>query len=286
MGSLENWLKKNFSISNISGSEYHFDCPICEHPNFYFNIKKKRGYCHRASCHFKPNLDTLIEMVGYAPDEEAWQPYSEVEVDRPQKDVTLPRDATPIEKDPEAIMALRKRHISTDLAVTYNLHTTASKIIIPVYYNYKLVQYVGRNINRGWPADSDKFWSDVGIRYTYASGAKITDFLFDFHNNDDQCLTLVENTFNSIWLRWCYNTVSTFGSHLSAKQIQLIVESKWIKSVVILWDEGADTDSALFALNGMGIRASAVRIKGQPDDHEYSIIQGAVGRAHERNLKR
>lgn len=284
---MQNWLKKNFEVSNVSGNEYHFPCPICEHPNFYFNIKKKRGYCHRASCHFKPNLEALIDIVGYSPDEGGWQPNNEVEVDRPQKDVTLPRDAELIERDPEAIMALRKRNISTDQAITFNLYTTASKIIIPVYDEYKLVQYVGRNINRGHPPDSKEFWSDVSIRYTYASGAKITDFLFDFANSgNDECLTLVENTFNAIWLRWCYNTSSTFGSHLSAKQIQRIVGAKWIKSVVILWDEGADTDSALFALNGMGIRASAVRIKGQPDDHDYFIIQGAVGRAHERNLKR
>lgn len=285
METLKNWLKKNFEVSNVSGAEYHFPCPICEHPNFYFNIRKKRGYCHRASCHFKPDLETLIDIVGYSPEE--WQPDNdEVEVDRPQKDVTLPRDAQPVDRDPEAIMALRKRNIDTAKAITFNLHSTASKIIIPVYDGFKLVQYVGRNINRGHPPVSNKFWSDVAIRYTYAHGAKITDFLYDFHNNDDQCLTIVENTFNAIWLRWCYNTTSTFGSHLSAKQIQLIVGAKRIKSVVILWDEGADTDSALFALNGMGIRASSVRIKGQPDDHEYSIIQGAVGRAHERNLRR
>jgi hypothetical protein len=89
-------------------------------------------------------------------------------------------------------------------------------------------------------------------------------------------LTLMENTFNAIWIsNTLGNCTSTFGSNLSDRQIELISGGA-AKTVVIMWDEGADlsAEKARKKLKGAGVDVTCLKISGQPDDHElYSINQ-------------
>lgn len=118
--------------------------------------------------------------------------------------------------------------------------------------------------------------SDTGkLRYKYAPGVKTNNYIFGW----DECtlwpeLTLVENTFNSIWLRNHINCSTNFGSHLSDRQIELIASSKAIKTVLLLWDEGAEISAqkAVKRLRNAGIASCLARIKGQPDNHSLETL--------------
>ena len=70
------WIHRNFSVEryNESKSEVQFQCPKCHHPRFYFNLKKKVGFCHRARYHFKPSLEELTKFRGSEPSEYIYTP--------------------------------------------------------------------------------------------------------------------------------------------------------------------------------------------------------------------
>lgn len=280
-----NWLLKAFPVAGVVGKEVNFPCPQCQHSSFYFNVRKRRGYCHRDSCHWKPSLDNLISVALFSPERNSGPvDYLEDTTEESNDPVTLP-DGTKrvvdmengIANDPASLMALYKRKLTISDIVRFKLRSDYRRIYVPVYENGVLVQYVSRFINRGNPPE--KFF-DVNIKpkYLYHPRSHINNYFLGW----DECkywekLTLVENTFVSIWLRNVLNCTTNFGSNLSDRQVQKIVKSK-VKSVVLLWDWGAEESSerALKKLRRAGVPTQLVILseaKPQPDDHclEYLV---------------
>lgn len=265
---IEDWLIKAFEVKNIKNNEANFPCPKCSHESFYFNINKKIGFCHRASCHSKITLKQLISHVGYPPESSPYGPRI-VQNGRSTSDLTLPSCALKI-TDPETIEALGKRGVSKADIGRFDIRASKSYIYVPVFFEGKLVQFVSRRINRigkDWFKDIPK----GVLRYKYAKAEKISNFIFGW----GECkfweqLVLVENTFVSIWLR-DLGVTTNFGSNLSDKQIDLIVHSN-IKQVIFLWDEGADSQKAIKKLKAVGVPSKAINIKGQPDDYTKEQI--------------
>jgi hypothetical protein len=263
---LDAWIAKNFEVSSVQGQELQFPCPKCGFEKFYFNTSKKVGYCHRVSCHYKPGLKELSKKA-----RTKWNGLGDAQIEAPKakKAVILPAEARPLvdRLDGELVTEFHDvvdyvagRGVSPAKQFQFKLHWDGTYVYIPVYFEGKLVNYVGRV---AW-------WVDTGLkRYAYATGASTRDYLFNWDTAKLWSnLVLVENTFNGIWLsEHCYATTN-FGSDLSLTQVELIAKSK-VKKVVLLWDEGAEWSAgrARGRLIEAGVSATILKIKGQPDDH-------------------
>lgn len=262
----------------------NFDCPRCGHKAFYFNYFKKVGYCHHDKCHWKPTLDDLFERVGEKLEDAVWDDLSPNEGPAPKVEVTLPETAKRLveledgklnTKYPTIILRLKEdRTITIEQAYNFNLYTGGCRIYIPVYLEGELVNWVGRAL--WWPP------FEGALRYKYPRGTKVTDYLFNWDTAKTwDRLTLVENTFNAIWLHKHYVT-SNFGSHLSDSQCEHILRGR-ARSVVLLWDRGAESSAhkAVKKLRSLGVQASYGMIDGQPDDHSEPEIVRWIQELHQ-----
>jgi hypothetical protein len=235
-------------------------------------MHKRVGYCHHANCHYAPDMDELVSHAGCAPDTSFASSQVEVEPEPEEVEISLPEDARKLvfmengvlcTDYPIASQEIMLRGVDSQSQYRYDLHIGADRVYIPVYQDGKLVSYVGRAI---WWLPYQSFQ-----RYKYPKGIKIANYIFDWDRAKIwQQLTLVENTFNAMWLNRQYAT-SNFGSHLSDKQIETIIHGRagMKGSILLMWDEGADKSAAkaVKKLQKRGIKAGYVKISGQPDDH-------------------
>jgi hypothetical protein len=176
---------------------------------------------------------------------------------------------------PEVMHKVRERGVSSADQFQFDLRWDGFYVYIPVYFEGELVSYLGR---AAW-------WRDFDIkRYNNAPGTNTNSYLFNWEEARHwPRLTLVENTFNAIWLRKVCHTVSTFGSTLSNEQAELIARCPF-ESVAILWDEGADKGAhkAMQKLkNRFGVPTAYGKIVGQPDEHDLPFLVKYVDQIHE-----
>lgn len=267
-----NWLNKHFEIVSIRGDEVLLVCPYCHSPKLYFNVRKRIGQCKRAKCTKTPSLYDLSKAVGATLSAEYYlTPETNTEPLKPKFE-GLPQSAIPlveldgdsrrlISKLPVIAEHVRDRGVSFQDQMLYKISFDGNRIFIPIFFQGKMVQYISRL----------PWWrKTTGVKYLYAKGESISNFLFHWDIAKLwPTITLVENTFNSIWLKKSLNSVSNFGSSLSKAQIDLIAEAK-AQSVIFLWDQGAEAraEKAVNSLRARGIPAAYCTIKGQPDDHE------------------
>lgn len=274
------WLLRHFAIEKITGDEVNFPCPFCDHRSFYFNSAKRLGFCHHDQCHRKVNLDDLVDLIGSEP--EPFSGYTPIrEAPKELIDVELPPTARNVidNNDLWVMEVLKHRHVDAESIKRFNIHSNYHMIFVPVYLGGQLVQYVGRSVDR--TLSTDQGFTKTGKRYLYHTGVSITDYFLGW----DECrlwkeLVLVENTFNSMWLRDQFHCTTNFGSYLSKEQIKKLTHSN-VKSVVLLWDEGAHlrSESAVRALKKAGIRAISIKIKGQPDNHHVDFLKAIIEQA-------
>jgi len=274
-GDILQWILGAFAVEKRQGNELNFPCPKCGHESHYFNIKKQVGYCHRAGCHATFDIEEIIRIVGYPPELAGYVPGMEKKKKREVK-VKLPRGAVRVGPNDVAVSALAERGVTWDLIQKFDIHTNDTHIIVPIYENGELVQYNSRRVNK--KATHTEWFSAIdpdALRYKYASGRPITDFILGW----DECkmwdeITLVENTFVSMWLR-DLKVTTNFGSYLSPRQVDMLLHSK-IQRVTLLWDEGADSQKAVRKLRKVGIPARRIDILGQPDDYTKPEIKEMI----------
>ncbi len=291
MSSIVKWLSRCFQLDDLIRNEALIVCPRCKRPKLYFNVKKKIGHCHYDKCayHAQPVLlEDLIQIVGYGPeDDPGWVSWKNETTDSTSSKISLPEGAHALveleagiykTRFPVANQAVMKRGVLSEDQYRFNLHFDGRYVYIPVYVDGRMVQYVGR---AAW-------WFESRVpRYNYGEGYKISNLLFNW----DTCkrwpkITCVENTFNAIAYRNELYSVSTFGSHLSDTQANLIAGSA-AESVALLWDEGADRGAAkaVRKLKKLGIPAAFGRMTGQPDDHPLEWLCEAAGKVHDAAVK-
>lgn len=283
---LASWVYRNFKVHHIQNGEALIRCPKCNKQKFYFNLFRRTGYCHYDKCYFHhhpPGINDLIALAQSAPDS-----FDVDGIERQSKEVTdflevsLPGLSAPLAtlhqgsyttRYPVASSEVAKRGVTIEDQVKFNMRFDGFRVYIPVYFEQKMVQYVGR---AAW-------WFDPKIpRYQYATGAHISSLLFNW--TDAQIwplITLVENTFNAI--RWrSFHFTSNFGSHLSDRQMSLLSKGS-ADSVAILWDKGAEK-SAVKAVKKLkvkfGIAAAAGLFEGQPDDYTTDWVLNASAEVH------
>lgn len=289
MATLEQWLDRNFTITSKNGFEVQFNCPKCEHPSFFFNLGKKLGYCHRASCHYSPTIKELNRLArtafGDVVTDEAHLPAkpSTVKIELPASELLVDKaDGEYVTRFPKVVEGLALRNVDVQKVYRFGLHYDGTYIYVPVYYEGKLVNYVGR---RAFHRDAELELAGIK-KYQYCFGAKTSHYIFDWDRVKLQDkVTFTENTFNGMWLSDKLWGSTNFGSSLSNTQIELIRFSR-IQSVVMLWDEGAEkrADKAVQKLGALGIAACAVYIKGQPDKHPIEQLTQWVTKAHENAM--
>lgn len=290
MNSIRRWLHKNFIIKDIIKDEFTFSCPVCFHQAFYFNVRKKLGFCHRATCRFSPTLNDLTIIVGNNPEDDIGGFFVDEEPPETQLEITLPT-SDPVayygdnrkifSKHPKVVdILMKQRGLFLSDILKWDLHTDGRKIYVPVYEKGKLVSYVGRII-WGLDLNGEK-------KYKYPSGINITQFLFGWDEAQHwNHLTLVENTFNSISYREKLNCSTNFGSHLNRIQINKISLAPFLKTVVLLWDENTDevAEKAVKKLRRKGLNAIYCKILGQPDDHSIQELKEYIDIASKCSLK-
>jgi hypothetical protein len=285
---LEGWLNKSFGITGKSGDEVQFPCPKCKHSSFFFNIKKQIGFCHRATCNYKPRIKDLNRhtrtQFGNAVYEQIDDNPNNVprvhEIVLPEADLLVTKvDGELHTKYANAVLEVDNRGVTPEDQFRFKLAFNGIRVYIPVYYQGKLVNYVGR---RAWWKDEELERAGVP-KYEYCTGAKTNDFIFNWDEMKlRDKLVLVENSFNGIWLMNKCNGTTNFGSSLSKVQIELIRLSR-VKSVVFLWDEGAEKRAsvACASLQKLGIPAAFLKITRQPDNHSAEQLTAWVQGAHE-----
>ncbi len=287
---IKDWILSNFKGALLvsDNKEARFPCPKCGHESFYFNLIKGLGFCHR--CHYSPNTKTLSDLIGVSPAGDA--PFFSPEIQKPPVNVQFPAHAVPVKYDSKAIEALASRGISLNLAETFQILVWRDFIMVPVYEGQKLVNIVSRRFNR--TKKGKEIFTSIPHkeRYLYQKGVRTTDYLFNF-NPQFPHVTLVENTFNSIWLSTnkrgvssfpsgfkSQQFVSNFGSYLSDKQIETIKNSG-IETVFFLWDERAIATKYVSKLKQLGIKAGSFFLRqGQPDDYNKDMIDRISSDAH------
>lgn len=262
------------------GTEINFPCPKCKHPDFSFNLEKRIGHCFRAKCQWTPNLFKLKPFLKgslSSLDDDSENTRSEdptpVQISLPGSVLVWQNKGQFHTKNQKVVEKVSERGVSIEDQFSFGLSYTQDRVYIPVYENGKLVNYVGRLF--WWlPFESPQ-------RYAYATGVATSDYFFNWDLASKWTeLSLVENTFNAIWLHK-YQCTTNFGSHLSDTQIDKILNSN-IESVVLLFDEGADksAEKAVHRLKEKGIPAIYVKIKGQPDVHSEEYIKGLIYEGH------
>ena len=294
------WLSQHFSSKHFSfnkeNGEAHFPCPKCQHKSFYFNVFRGIGYCHRVGCGWKPTLADLTELTGTKPSLTSTYLLSrdkQVFVKEKKKDsIHIPPWSPIVRMDnsqlvtdyPEEFKALRGRGLTAEDMYRWGLTTTKDRIYIPVYYKGKLVQYVGRQ--KWW---TDKYNNQIPWggepdlpRYKYAKGRGIGYYLLGWDEAQTwPWITIVENTFNAIWLRDKLNCVSVFGGRITEHQSDLIAKSK-VNKVITLMDGGNLTNHS-FYLKKKGINSKQILIVGQPDEYDANFLCAVVLAAQMHN---
>lgn len=263
-----------------SGMEVNFPCPKCGHSDFHFNLEKRKGFCFRARCHWAPSLQNLkpyfkgsLSSLDESLEDTRSEDPTPLKISLPGEVLVWKNKGQFHTRNRKAMEEVLKRGVSVIDQYVFGLTVTEDRVYIPVYEKGQLVNYVGRLF----------WWVPFAspMRYTYATGVRTSDYLFNWDSASKWSeLSLVENSFNGIWLhKFCCTT--NFGSSLSEMQIENITKGK-AESVVLLWDEGADisAERAVKKLQDNGLSCAYIKIKGQPDDHSEEFIKNLIHEGH------
>ena len=279
--------RAGWGVNAVENGELQTNCPECGYSNFFFNLHKLVGFCHRARClyhHTPPTLEDLEERAGFGPNDfggyridrigvdEDYPPRNEPTIEMPGELVIQPIGGELQTKYPEVVEYLHRRHLSTHDIVRFKLTYDGIRVYVPVYQGEDLINFVGRDLS-----------GHEKKKYLYSPGSKTSEWLFGWDESKDwERLTLVENTFVSISFRNLIQCTTNFGSSLSDAQVTLISKSNNI-TVAILWDENTHraANKAVRKLYDHGVRACYALIPGQPDDHDREEIVKIAERCHQ-----
>ena len=277
---VRDWCHRTMGIDayNKSSGEVRAECPRCGGTSFYFNVKKLLGFCHSASCQWSVNLDGLIKHFGFGPNQGG---AVETTTEAPVGPVGIPgvpvlfyENGGLMASYEEAYYYLVGRGLSDQTILNWGITCDGRRVYVPIRDGEgKLVNFNSRVL----PSFEDAAFK----KYLYFPGAKTSHYILGWA----ECrmwntLSLVENTFVSLAYRNIFNCSTTFGSSISDIQIEMIKNSK-IKTVCLLWDEGANAHKYVKRLGAAGVNASCWRILKQPDHYPLSTVKGWQARVLE-----
>jgi hypothetical protein len=154
--------------------------------------------------------------------------------------VVLPREFIPIDERHYPAYA-NERGISRDRAMRFHLgYCTrgyyANRLIAPVYFDQRCVGFQAR-----WMAKKPPIDPETGKRISktkHAKGAKMSRVLYNWDEaREAKRLVLIESPWAAIKIG--RTGAATFGKHLSAAQLELVMKSD-AEEIVIAWDLDKD----------------------------------------------
>jgi hypothetical protein len=271
------WFHRTLGVdSQPAKDEVMTACPECGGNRFYFNTRKLIGICHKASCGYTPSLEDLIDIVGFSPNMDgAFEREEEVEV---LPDLVLPGWPIALRVNGElmttnafALRYLRDRGLTDDIVLNWGITSDGERIYVPIVDSGVLVNFNSRAL----PNVS-------GPKYLYSKGRPTGKYILGWAESRlwDR-LSIVENTFVSLWLRSDLRCSTTFGSNISNMQADLIKDAG-VRSVALLWDENAEqsAERGIRKLHDRGIPAAYWSILGQPDDYPKDVVADWANRIH------
>lgn len=268
---VRDWCHRTMGIDayNKSSGEVRAECPRCGGTSFYFNVKKLLGFCHSASCQWSVDLDDLIKHYGFGPNQGGVvveEVFVAPHVDLPGVPVLFYENGVLMATYEEAYNYLAGRGLSDQTILNWGITCDGRRVYVPIKDDDgKLVNFNSRVL----PSCENNAFK----KYLYFPGAKTSHYILGWaeckHWNT---LTLVENTFVSLAYRNVFNCSTTFGSSISDIQIEMIANSK-IKTVCLLWDEGANGIKYVNRLGAAGVNASCWRILKQPDNFPLPTVK-------------
>lgn len=266
MFNMQQFLKDN-NISfldygkNSSFDYYQSKCIFCNDSSSHLGWHKTKGFCNCWRC----GHHSLFEVckILHIPIQELKKYETrniileKLEKKQPIENITLPGNKLQkMHKD-----YLIKRGFNPDyLEKKYKLQGTgiigdlAYRIIIPIFYQNKLISYQGRDITR----KSD-------LRYFTFEGVNLKDYLYNIDNCKEDWIIITEGVFKVFKLN--NNTCCTFGAGFSNEQI---FQLKNYKKVYIYFDNDStgieNAEKLCNILDGLNVEVFNIQNDKNADD--------------------
>ncbi len=262
MFNLEQFLIKNkieyrTSGKNVSKGEFSICCVFCGEGGYHLGINPTKKLWHCWICGGKGDYVKLISKllnISYIEAKSIVNPQNDLKkaledrknkvtmIEKPKeiKEFKLPPYTKPFLKDSTNMwqkVALKflfeKYSLTWDAILESDLHYCyfgdkyKNCIIIPIYQNNKLVNYVGRT----WGKNSKKRYINSSNEESLVKTKSLL-YNYDSMKIGQNLIVVVEGVFDCIKVGLC-RAVATLGSEISQEQINLLVELKPKKLIVL-----------------------------------------------------
>lgn len=236
-------LGKNVS----SGKWIGVTCPFCNDPSNHLGINRQSKNFSCFKCGATGNILTLIQEIDQIPIQKAYQIFyqfqdkSLVYLEKRQppslpNDVILPKGSTKKFAGIFTNYLLSRKFNPEEIIKEYDLHCCHTigcfkfRIIIPIYFQNRLVTYTARDIT-----------NKSTIRYLHCSNEKsiipIKNTLYNIDSIKDKAV-IVEGV-TDVW-RLGKGSIATFGTKYTKKQLALL---KGIDILYVLYDSEASKEA-------------------------------------------
>jgi len=228
------------SGKNVTEGWTNIQCPFCSDSSNHLGISPQ-GYYNCWVCGEKGTLGYLIARMFNLSFHEGDQIAAKIrgEYIAPQlarKPFRLPRT---VQENPEKLHLdyLERRnfnpyHIITkyDLKFVHYLGNWKFRIIIPVYQNGELVNYLGRTVVN----NVEPKYKNCPNTYCWQ---RINDCLYNIDSVKESCI-IVEGT-HDVW-RIGDGAVGLFGAEYTDRQLDLLFNREGLKNVYVMLDHGME----------------------------------------------
>lgn len=265
--------------SDSSPGFVNISCPFCGDEKEHGGFSLHNNYYNCWRCGFHPIEEVIQNLVGV----DYWEskkiikefsgayssvPFSQLEKKALAKSVELPKNAKNLSFRHRRY--LERRRFDPDYLIkkydikgTNHIGNYSHRIIIPIYFQRKLISFQGRDIT-----------NRAKLRYKVC--AKKNEVIHHKHilynidrANKDRVL-VVEGVFD-VW-RLGSNCVATFGTSILKQQIYLL--SKFNK-VFFLMDEDAEeiAEKIGYELSGLNTKVEVIKLNGVGDPSDLSFME-------------
>lgn len=230
------------SGKNVARNQYNICCQNCGEQNFHLGISSQKELFGCWKCSFSGNIKSLIKKIekcGWLQAEKIYKQfqldadiiYEEKEI-KPINKLILPVNFTDVfpqiykdylSKRRFNFLQVKKKY---DILCSGNYGDFKYRIIIPIFENGKIVNYIGRSIIEG-----------ADLRYKFCPDSKAVvkrkDLIYNLDNVYGNTAIIVEGAFG-VW-RMGDNTISFLSSNFTQSQI-LKLKNKNLKKIYIMFD--------------------------------------------------
>jgi hypothetical protein len=250
------------------------NCPLCiqgdESNHLGFNIKNSYWKCWRCGHHWPETVIMELIATSFPEAKRIIREYSNNLLQQPEKkenrkieNLILPLPGWTMKMRHHEYLIKRefdseKLEKEYDLSGTDHIGEYKFRIIIPIYFNGKLISYQGRDITERQTPKYKACKKELELlHHKY--------ILYNIDNAEKNTVVVVEGIMDVF--RLGSNSVATFGTGFTPEQVNLLADR--FKKIIIFYDKGEEAQQQAMKLstmlNGLG-RESEVIEHEQYDD--------------------